>query len=61
MKKDIGKTIAIAIKVVRPGNAPTNSPINKPKEITNKIFKKLPPPNNSGKAFKKLSNILLLT
>tara|TARA_A100000164_G_scaffold361693_1_gene376782 strand:- start:355 stop:891 length:537 start_codon:yes stop_codon:yes gene_type:complete len=61
IKKEIGNTIAIAIRVVKPGNAPTKSPINRPKAITNKIFKKLPPPNNNGKAFKKLSNILLLT
>ena len=56
IKNDIGKTIAIAIKVVNPGSAPTNNPINKPKATTNKIVKKFPLPNKMGKEFKKLSS-----
>ena len=56
IKKEIGNTIAIAIKVVNPGNAPTNSPINKPKATTNSIVRKFPLPNKIGKEFKKLSN-----
>ena len=57
IKKEIGRTIAIAIKVVNPGKAPTNKPINKPKAITNIIVRKLLLPNSKGKEFKKLSNI----
>ena len=56
IKNEIGSTIAIAIKVVKPGSAPTNKPINKPKATTNKIVKKLPLPNKIGKEFKKLSS-----
>ena len=56
MKNDIGSTIAIAIKVVNPGNAPTNNPINKPNATTNIIVKKLLLPNKIGNEFKKLSN-----
>ena len=56
IKNEIGRTIAIAIKVVNPGSAPTNKPINNPKATANKIVKKLPLPNKIGKEFKKLSS-----
>lgn len=57
IKNDIGSTIAIAIKVVNPGNAPTNKPIKRPKAITKIIVRKLPLPKSKGKELKKLSNI----
>ena len=48
------------INVVNPGRAPTNKPINKPMQIADNTDKKLPPLNNKGKEFKKLSNNIYL-
>ena len=39
-KKEIGSSIAIAIKVVKPGNAPTNIPRNNPPDMYSMVSRR---------------------